>query len=439
VAVTRRQFLQVAAGVGAVTALPGLRSAVFADDAEGAPRGEWLAGDFHVHTTWSHDVWDGTTTDDNTTAVDTASPDQSDGYTLGWTPAEQIRNAELRGLHFVALTDHNRIKSAFDPGWVSDSLVLVPGYEHSLAAGHAGVFVADRDALAELFTHLAGGDMQQLDFKESGGLQAFADFIHQAGGVAVINHPAAPAWKGDIAASQPFDAVEVWNTSWLSRTNTTRIVEANNHLATRFWQGNFLGGAKRKAVTGGSDNHWRSTTAIQGVGQPTTWVYAASRSAQAVLEGVQAGRTFVSAQPPAFGGPRLLLNASEDWRNGRTTPVIPGGTVRALGPVAVTVRVEQGTGNRLRLISTGQVVADEPIVSPVASRVFRVVLPEGGWLRAELYADPGYAMAALTSPIYADAIESAPDHARRPPTTGPAVSYGSPLDMPLDLLQEHVH
>jgi predicted metal-dependent phosphoesterase TrpH len=434
--------LQVAAGVGAVSALPGLRSAALGGGLGiGGPlpeNGEWLAGDFHVHTTWSHDVWSGPD-DDNTTPLDTEDP-PGDGYTLGWTPAEQIRNAELRGLHFVALTDHNRIKSVFDPGWTSNQLILVPGYEHSLSAGHAGVFIPDRDTLAKLFEFTATGDDHQKGFGELGGLQAFVDAIHQAGGVAVINHPAAPPWKGDIAASQPFDAVEVWNTSWLSRSNTTRLVEANNHISTQFWQNNFLGGSdRRKGITGGSDNHWRSTTAVQGVGQPTTWVYAMNRSAAAVIQGVRAGRTFVSAQPPAFGGPRLFLSAAEDWTNGQDAPVIPGGTVRPLGPVAVTVRTELGSGNRLRLISTGHVVADVAVNAPIATMTFPVVLAEGGWLRAELYADPGYAMAAMTSPIYADALESAPVAVRKEPTTGPAVSYGSPLDIPLDLLLEHVH
>jgi predicted metal-dependent phosphoesterase TrpH len=428
---SRRRFLQLGAGVSAVLAVPGLRRAAWADGAPNTPaNGEWLAGDFHVHTTWSHDVWDGTTTDDNTT-------DPQDYYTLGWTPAQQIANAEVRGLDFVALTDHNRIKILDDPGYTSDSLVLVPGYEHSLWLGHAGVFVPDGATLAELFTHLAAGDQQQYAFDDPNGLEAFAALIHDAGGIAVVNHPSAPVWTKP-ADAQTFDAVEVWNTSWLSRTNTTRVVEANNHLSMQFWESNFLGGDKRKGVTGGSDNHWRSTTAVQGVGQPTTWVYAAGRSAESVIEAVRAGRTFVSAQPPAYAGPRVLLSASEDWRNGRTTPVIPGGTVRANGPIAVTVHVENGAGNRLRLISTGQVVQDEAIATPTATRVHQVVLPAGGWLRAELYADPGYAMACLTSPIYAD-VESAPDYARRDPTTGPPVSYGSPLDVPLDLLQEQLH
>src|SRR6476646_5946368 len=124
---SRRRFLQLAAGVGAVSAVPALRAQAMADDREGSadlPAGEWLAGDFHCHTTYSHDVWSGPG-DDNT--------DTQDFYTLGWTPAEQILIAETRALDFLAITDHNRLDALHDAGYASDRLVLVPGYEHSLS------------------------------------------------------------------------------------------------------------------------------------------------------------------------------------------------------------------------------------------------------------------------------------------------------------------
>lgn len=209
----------------------------------------------------------------------------------------------------------------------------------------------------------------------------------------------------------------------------TPEVYTNNYLAAQWWEDNFLGGEKRKGVTGGSDNHWRSTTAVQGVGQPTTWVFAADRSAAAIVEGVRAGRTFVSSQPPAFNGARVRLAVSEDWAGGHPGSVVPGGVLRALGPLHVHVDIDNGTGHRLRLIANGQVVADVPVSTPATSRQFTVVLDKGGWLRAELYADPGYAMAALTSAVYADAVETAPLQFQRPPTTGTRVSYASPLDV----------
>ena len=418
-ALSRRRFLQLAAGVGAVSVVPGLRWQADADPVSG----EWLAGDFHVHTTWSHDVWGGPD-DDNTDFP-------AEAYTLGWTPAEQIRNAELRGLHFVALTDHNRIRILDDPGYTSSALTLVPGYEHSLSYGHAGVFIPDPAALRAVFNEtLARADGSGHGFGEPGGLDRFLDAVHAAGGAAVINHPADHGtWKGPVAESHGFDAVEAWNSSWLQRHNVTPEVYTDNYLAAQWWEQNFLGGERRKGVTGGSDNHWRSTTAVQGVGQPTTWVYAADRSAAAIVEGVKAGRTFVSSQPPAFNGARLRVSVSEDWAGGTAGSVVPGGVVRALGPLHVHVDIDNGARHRLRIIASGRVVADVPVSTPATSRQFTVVLDKGGWLRAELYADPGYAMACLTSAVYADAVETAPLAAQRPPTTGPLVSYASPLDV----------
>jgi hypothetical protein len=63
-------------------------------------------------------------------------------------------------------------------------------------------------------------------------------------------------------------------------------------------------------------------------------------------------------------------------------------------------------------------VGDTPVVLPLAEEAFGVVLPAGGWLRAELFVEPGYYMSAITSPIYAGIRPG-----RRTPTTGPGVTY----------------
>jgi predicted metal-dependent phosphoesterase TrpH len=443
--VSRRRFLQVAAGVGAVTALPGLRSAAFAAQDDDGSRGEWLAGDFHVHTTYSHDVWSGPN-DDNT------SNDKV--YTVGWTPAEQIRNAELRGLDFVALTDHNRTDALTDPGYASSHLVLVPGYEHSLSGGgqHCGVFLPDRHDLVELYAKALSDPKQGtfdngLGFDGDDGFRTFVDLIHGAGGMCVINHPMSPPWSRGPLVSSRADAIEVWNTTFLSRTDTTGVliksVAADNHLSMQWWEQQFLGGGRRKAAVGGSDNHWRSTFAIQGVGQPTTWVFARNRSAEAVIHGVQAGRTFVSAQPPGLGGARLFLSAAARDEKPRRV----GQTVPARTRLAVAVDVELGIGNTLRVIAgsptTGSfVVHAEPVLSPNTRVVVPkpVVLAEGGWLRAELYVDPGYAMSAVTSPIYAAVAGDGTGGGTvgtAEPSSGPPVSYATGFTIPTHL-REHV-
>jgi predicted metal-dependent phosphoesterase TrpH len=104
-------------------------------------RGRWIAGDLHSHTVLSHDVWAGPG-DDNT--------EPEEAYTLGWTAGQQIAIAESRGLDFVAITDHNRVEAVHLPEYRSSRLALIPGYEHSLDGGHAGVFMPDPRRLREV-------------------------------------------------------------------------------------------------------------------------------------------------------------------------------------------------------------------------------------------------------------------------------------------------
>jgi hypothetical protein len=54
-----------------------------------------------------------------------------------------------------------------------------------------------------------------------------------------------------------------------------------------------------------------------------------------------------------------------------------------------------------------------------------VVVPPGGWLRAELLVEGGYLVTAVTSPIFAGA-ELAPSEVRADPTPGPKVDYATP-------------
>ena len=96
-----------------------------------------LAGDFHCHTVLSHDVWGG--------------PGRRQHRPRGGLHARaarrasRSRNAELRGLDFLAITDHNRI-DALAPARVP----LRPAHAAArptstrCRSGHAGVFVPDR-------------------------------------------------------------------------------------------------------------------------------------------------------------------------------------------------------------------------------------------------------------------------------------------------------
>src|SRR5882757_8420253 len=99
-----------------------------------APTGFWMAGDLHVHTIYGHD-----TCITPTTAWDPASPDRGarrpceDPYTVGFQPRERLREADMRGLNFVALTDHNNVVNQTDPAarsWLAGHpyFVAIPAY-----------------------------------------------------------------------------------------------------------------------------------------------------------------------------------------------------------------------------------------------------------------------------------------------------------------------
>jgi hypothetical protein len=323
------------------------------------PKGEWLAGDLHVHTTYSHDSYGGPS-DDNT------GPDEA--YTAGWSVGEQFQNAATRGLDFLFITDHDDIRSQTDPGFGSAGVLGMPGYENSLD-GHAQMLGATK--------------LYEKGDKKAAAVQAAADALRTDGGLFQVNHPFEGSTGGpdDVDWKLQYEVepntVEVWNISRLYQPPFPSA--SNNDAAVRYWEGWLDRGAKI-AATGGSDNHWRSTFAAQGVGQPTTWVYAAEPTPRGILDGIAAGRTFISHQPPNAAGPRLFLEGEDAMIGDEVVPKTP-----------LRVRVQGGAGALLRIIGTGSKPIGEPV--PVVGPDFEHQLEapaEPGWVRAELF-DPDLA------------------------------------------------
>jgi predicted metal-dependent phosphoesterase TrpH len=360
--------------------------------APGRGDGEWLAGDLHVHTCFSHDAYCGPN-DDNT------GPDEF--YTLGLNIGQRFLEASARGLDYLAITDHNDVRSSADPDFGSFGVIGIPAYENSLH-GHAQMLGATR--------------VYDKGDSSATAVNTLAQALRAEGGVFQINHPA-----GNIES--PFDscadtAALDWGYAYDVRPDTLEVWNLSSSIryAERYWEC-WLAQGGRMGATGGSDSHWLSTLGVQGVGNPTTWVFAANRSREAILAAIRAGRTTISRLPPNEGGGPFLLEADVDG-DGSFESIsgdkVPPGTqmrVRATGqPAAGLVKVR----------ANGATIVDEVPLGPDGELRFRAPA-EKGWVRADLLLAPGasqgapgcepngqfistcvsdYLVAAIASPIY---------------------------------------
>lgn len=357
----------------------------------GPAGGEWLAGDLHVHTCYSHDVYCGPG-DEGT------GPEEA--YAFGLSVGGRFLEASLRGLDYLAISDHNDVRSSGDADFDTAGVIGVAGYEASLR-GHA--------QLLGLRRLLDPGD------RSAAAVGALADVARAEGGVFQANHPADRIESVFASCSDTAvldwaygydvrpDTIEVWNP-----TSSTAFAEA-------YWEC-WLERGERIAATGGSDSHWAALSAVQGVGHPTTWVFAPERSERGILAALREGRTVTSRLPPGQGGALLLLEADAD-RDG-------------VFEATVGDRVPPGTP--MRVIADGLTLAGNVVVRANGRTVLDAVLAPGaelrfaapeetGWVRARLSLAPAtaseapgcdpagtpvatcaydLAVTALTSPVY---------------------------------------
>lgn len=207
-----------------------------------APAGmRWLAGDCHAHTVHS----DGTLTTEQLAAA-----------------------AVTAGLDFLAVTDHNSVShhAALHGIGKKYGITLLPGQEVTTDTGHANVF----------------GEVGWIDFRQPAG-----EWVTEAarrGGLMSINHPLAAdcAWRQPLTERPPL--AEVWHSTWLDPRWGGLIA---------WWQAWDLS----TIPIGGSDFH--SPADGDTLGIPTTWVLAADDSPAAILDGMRAGRTAISANRSA--------------------------------------------------------------------------------------------------------------------------------------------
>ena len=372
---------------------------------------DWLAGDGHIHTCYSHDAW--------------CPPDDDEGmdafYSFGGTVTERFAEGALKGMDFLVISDHNNVLSHTDPGFGTQGVTGIQAYEASLSRGHAQMIGASK-----VYDRGSG---------DSAATNALAQALRLDGGIFQANHPSgdftgAPIQSCAEAAGDRMD----WGYGFTVLPNTVEVWNATALLqpAELFWECWLQRGARIGGMAG-SDSHGANHV---NIGLPMVWAFAASNQQKDVIAALRAGRTTLSRIAPNQGAVRLLLEGDRD-RDGKFESMI-GDEVPPKTPLRI--RTEGGTGTGLLSVrANGKTAVDrEPLAS---GDVFTLDAPaEPGWVRATLslrngvtsvdpacsppYPSPvtpcteDLGVAAMTSPIWV--AEAVPAPKIDPPIPPPA-------------------
>ncbi|MEA2375616.1 MAG: hypothetical protein QOD53_2079 [Thermoleophilaceae bacterium] len=382
----------------------------------------WVPGDLHVHTCYSHDAYCGPT-DDNT------GPDTF--YSSGGTVDERFLESSVKGLSFLAITDHDDIRAQSDPAFGTHGVQGIHAYEASLAGGHAQMLGATR-----AYPKGTG---------DAASTNSMADALRAAGGVFQANHPGYRAGgpftdcKQAELANQKNDPLH-WKYGYDVRPDTIEVWNATTLIqpSELFWECWLQRGA-RIGATAGSDSHGANTL---NIGFPTTWAFARSSAQADVLAAVRAGRTTLSRVAPNQGAVRLLIEGDRD-KNGSYESAI-GDQVPVGTPLRVRAEGLPGRG-LVRVRANGRSAVDGAELAPGGQVTFKAPA-DPGWAYAVLYLQqgsdavdpscgPGFptgqaidacsqdlAVAAITSPIWVGAV-AAPE---KPPPPGGTVPGTEP-------------
>ncbi|MCX4850838.1 CehA/McbA family metallohydrolase [Streptomyces sp. NBC_00893] len=309
----------------------------------------WYRGDCHVHSV------------------------HSDGEL---TPEQLAAGARAAGLDFLATTEHNT--AAAHGAWnrhVGDDLLVILGEEVTTRTGH--------------WLALGVRPGQVVDWRyglRDGRIDGRIDEVHRAGGLCVAAHPHAPYASGTFMYPyRGFDVVEVWNGAWSSDVpwnadNEAALAEWGRGLAADIHRGRW------RPAMGNSDTHLAGQIAI-----PHTVVLAEELSADAILAGIRAGRSWIAGSPTV----ELSCTASAGGRSAGIgerlkagdTPVVVRVDVRGVPSGTVGFHTEQGRAHSASLPESGTGAVE-----------WRTATADSAFVRVEVRRPDGH-MAALGNPI----------------------------------------
>lgn len=333
------------------------------------PKPGWYAGDLHSHT-------------GNTDGV---CRSQS-GKNVPCPVWKLLEAAASQKLDFLAVTDHNTQATFNEMEQVQpyyDRLLLIAGEEVTTVRGHANVW----------------GTMGFLDYRVADhGFTAndLFDQAHAQHALVSINHW---YWPQDVHCP---GCGWGWNTDY-SKVDSIEVINGYHEHGSWFvpppgngiplWEQLHAKGLRLTGVGGGDEHRGGEQLSLHdGVGIPTTVVYARELSQPAILEGIKAGHVYVRTTGP--DGPELLLNSGSAMMGDEVTA--PRGS-----EVNFAVTTNDHSGAQLRLYLDGKPVENSPALANGAASYRWVSDGQRHWLRAELVdGKPGSDPIVLTNPIY---------------------------------------
>jgi hypothetical protein len=269
-----------------------------------------------------------------------------------------------------------------------DKMLLIPGEEVTTVKGHANVW----------------GTEGFLDYRvaESGfTANDLFDQAHRLKALVSINHAYWPwdgrcpgcGWGWEPTDFSKVDAIEIINGyheqgSWFTPPPGNGVP---------FWEAQLAKGLRPTGVGGGDDHRGgEQLPAHDGVGIPTTVVYAKELSQPGILEGIKAGHVYVMVGGP--DGVPLYFNAGA---------AMMGDEIVAESGKRVEFKLTTPAGAeaRLRMLVDGKTVEcvqGLEFAGKVATRTCGYEWTSDGkrhWVRAELDDAKGEPM-TLTNPIY---------------------------------------
>lgn len=250
----------------------GLAGGALYDDREvRAPerRGGWLVleGDFHAHTRFS------------------------DGFL---SPPELVLHARRRGLHVLAVTEHNLVFPARIARWFARATGAMPV-----------VLVGEEVTTAGYHLHGIGLERAVVPTREVGPV---IDAIHAQGGLVIAAHPTRRFWPTMLPVRDRVDGTELMHPiAFQAARGGWRWEDLRDYYVG----GNR--GAHRLTAIGASDYHFFSP-----LGLCRTLVFAREATEASVMEALRAGRTVVHDRDGrAWGDPAMVaLLEREPYREG---------------------------------------------------------------------------------------------------------------------------